>query len=112
MLGGAPTPLPLDAGCVINLFGSKREAEILAAIRQPVAVAAHVAQVEALYVYRAIWVRARPPISPRTAPNCTISPSDRRSIKSEPAMERRSNGWRAMCSKWHITCGSTAFHAT
>ena len=51
MMAGAPGPLLLDACCVINLFGSKREAEILAALEQPVAVAAHVADDEALYVY-------------------------------------------------------------
>src|SRR5260221_7209095 len=48
---GTPGQLLLDACCVINLFATQREAEILAALGQPVSVAAHVAYEEALYIY-------------------------------------------------------------
>jgi predicted nucleic acid-binding protein len=51
MTVGTPRPLLLDACCVINLFASQRMAEILEALEQPVAVVAHVAHEEALYVY-------------------------------------------------------------
>jgi predicted nucleic acid-binding protein len=51
MMADTASPLLLDARCVINLFASQRAAEILAALGQPVAVAAHVAYEEALYFY-------------------------------------------------------------
>jgi predicted nucleic acid-binding protein len=47
----SPNHLILDACCVINLFASRRLAEILAVLGRPIAVAAHVANEEALYIY-------------------------------------------------------------
>ena len=46
-----PNHLVLDACCVINLFASRHLAEILAVLGRPVAVAAYVANEEALYIY-------------------------------------------------------------
>lgn len=47
----APHQLVLDACCVINLFASRRLGEILAVLGRPIAVAAYVANEEALYIY-------------------------------------------------------------